>query len=155
VVCWRVKILFHDSKKSIMASHDAQSEANAGAQAGKAPSAATDAVLKPSDPVPEGATEVSGIDFNQYAGRDVTVPEMVAAMANMGFQASAVGDAVRIIDGMVSGDGIGRGRSCDGHITDHRCWSCREPGVIPRPARRRPSSWATPPTSSPRAFGIR
>jgi len=68
----------------------------------KAPSAATDAVLKPSEPVPEGAKQVQGIDFNQYARRAITVEELVGGMANMGFQATSVGEAVRIINEMVS-----------------------------------------------------
>jgi deoxyhypusine synthase len=67
-----------------------------------APSLATDAVLKPSAPVSEDAQRVRGIDFNNYAGRDVTVAEMISGMANMGFQATAVADAVRIINEMVS-----------------------------------------------------
>src|SRR4051794_25861407 len=66
-----------------------------------APTSVTAAVLKPSDPVPNNAQQVDGIDFNQYVGRDITVAEMVSDMANMGFQASAVNEAVRIINGMV------------------------------------------------------
>ena len=67
-----------------------------------APTGATDAVLKPSEPVPEGSREVRGIDFNQYAGRSITVEELVGGYANMGFQATSVGEAVRIINDMVS-----------------------------------------------------
>lgn len=67
-----------------------------------APSSATEAVLKPSDPVGGGVSEVKGIDFNEYAGRDVTVTEMIDGMKNMGFQASAVAEAVQIIENMVS-----------------------------------------------------
>jgi deoxyhypusine synthase len=67
------------------------------------PSNATDAVLKPSEPVPEGSREVQGIDFNDYAERAITVEELVGGYANMGFQATAVGEAVRIINDMVSG----------------------------------------------------
>ncbi|KZM27390.1 Deoxyhypusine synthase [Ascochyta rabiei] len=65
-----------------------------------APSGATDAVLKPSAPVPEGAKQVHGIDFNDYAGRSITVDELVAGYATMGFQATSVGEAVRIINDM-------------------------------------------------------
>ncbi|KAI9828876.1 MAG: Deoxyhypusine synthase [Sarea resinae] len=65
-----------------------------------APSSVTDAVLKPSDPVPVGAQEVHGIDFNDHAGRDITVAELISGMTNMGFQASSVGEAVKIINGM-------------------------------------------------------
>ena len=66
-----------------------------------APNEATVAVLRPSDPIAKGAREVKGINFDEYAGRNVTVSELVAGMTDMGFQASAVGDAVRIIDNMV------------------------------------------------------
>ena len=71
------------------------------APASQAPSGATDAVLKPSEPVPEGAREVQGIDFDKYAGRSITVDELVGGYGSMGFQATAVGEAVRIINGMV------------------------------------------------------
>jgi deoxyhypusine synthase len=64
-------------------------------------STATAAVLKPSAPVPADSKQVDGIDFNKYADRDITVAEMVAGMTGMGFQATAVGQAVRIINDMV------------------------------------------------------
>ncbi|SLM39645.1 deoxyhypusine synthase [Lasallia pustulata] len=67
---------------------------------GHAPPAAADAVFKPSDPMPQGVRMVRGIEFNDYNRGDVTVNELVAGMAEMGFQASAVGDAVRIINDM-------------------------------------------------------
>jgi hypothetical protein len=67
-----------------------------------APAGATDAVLKPSDPVPAGSREVQGIDFNHYANRSITVEELMGGYANMGFQATSVGEAVRIINDMVS-----------------------------------------------------
>ena len=72
-----------------------------GALNGTAPTGAADAVLKPSDPVPEGAIPVEGLDFDHYADRNMTVAEMVSGMANMGFQASSIGQAVEIVDGMV------------------------------------------------------
>ena len=68
----------------------------------QAPTGATDAVLKPSEPVPAGSRPVQGIDFNDYAQRAMTVEELVGGMASMGFQATAVGEAVRIINDMVS-----------------------------------------------------
>lgn len=73
-----------------------------GALDGQAPSLSTDAVLKPSAPVPESVREVSGVDFNNYKDRDITVAELVSQMSTTGFQASAVTDAVRIINDMVS-----------------------------------------------------
>lgn len=65
------------------------------------PSEVTNAVLTPSDPVPEGAQKVCGIDFNAHHGANITVAELVDGMANMGFQASAVADAIQIINKMV------------------------------------------------------
>lgn len=65
------------------------------------PIIATAAVLKPSEPVADGARQVKGLEFDDFRERDITVKEMVAGMANMGFQASAVADAVRIINDMV------------------------------------------------------
>ena len=67
---------------------------------GQAPTRSTDAVLKTSDPVPEGVHNVCGIEFNDYKDRDITASELVANMTNMGFQASAVADAARIINNM-------------------------------------------------------
>lgn len=68
---------------------------------GAAPTAATDAVLKPSDPVPDNAIPVKGIEFNEFADRNITVAELVDGMSNAGFQASSIGQAVKIVDGMV------------------------------------------------------
>lgn len=65
------------------------------------PSAATDAVLKPSAPMPQGVEQVRGIEFNDYRNHPITAEELVAGMASMGFQASAVAEAVRIINDMV------------------------------------------------------
>ena len=66
-----------------------------------APSKATEAVLLHSDPVPEGVQKVRGIDFNRHHAADITAAQLVDGMANMGFQASAVADAVQIINQMV------------------------------------------------------
>ena len=67
----------------------------------KAPAEATEAVLRVSDPVDEGAKEVKGIDFDKYKNHAITVPEMIEGMVGMGFQATAIGEAVRVINGMV------------------------------------------------------
>ena len=75
--------------------------ASNGALNGVAPTGATDAVLKPSDPVPEDAVRVEGLDFTNFKDRNVTVAELVNSMSNMGFQASSIGQAVKIVDGMV------------------------------------------------------
>lgn len=66
-----------------------------------APTGATAAVLKPSDPVPTGAIPVDGVQFEKFAQRDITVAELVDGMTNMGFQASGLGQAVKIVNEMV------------------------------------------------------
>lgn len=64
------------------------------------PAKAVDAVLVQSAPMPEGSVKVKGIDFNDYAGRPITVDELVRNMTNMGFQASSLGKAIEIVDKM-------------------------------------------------------
>lgn len=66
------------------------------------PQEATNAVLVPSDELPEGAQKVEEIDFNAFKGRPITVDDIMQGMSNMGFQASSIGDAVKIINKMVS-----------------------------------------------------
>ena len=66
------------------------------------PSGATDAVLVPSAELPKDAQKVEEIDFNAFKGRPITVDDIVSGMKHMGFQASSVGEAIRIINGMVS-----------------------------------------------------
>lgn len=60
------------------------------------------AVLVPSDEIPEGAQKVEEIDFNAFKGRPITVDDIMQGMSNMGFQASSMGEAVKIINKMVS-----------------------------------------------------
>lgn len=67
----------------------------------KAPETATDAVLKPSESINPGMPEVSGIDFDQFNGKEITVGDLISGMTNMGFQASSVSEAARIINDMV------------------------------------------------------
>lgn len=74
------------------------------------PSSAQDAVLKPSEFSSDGAKEVSGVDFNKYTDRNITVAELVDNMANMGFQATAVGDAVKLINEMVNNSTVQNSR---------------------------------------------
>lgn len=105
------------------------------------PKAATDAVLVPSDELPEGAQKVEEIDFNEFKGKPITVDDIIHRMSNMGFQASSIGDAVKIIDKMVSREyplskTDGRG------ITKHTQSGY---GVTQRPATKRPYSWDTRP----------
>ncbi len=70
-------------------------------KAGAPPSTVTDAVLVPSNEMPEGSQKVEELDFNKFAGRPITVDDLMSGMNNMGFQASSIGEAVRIINNMV------------------------------------------------------
>jgi hypothetical protein len=65
------------------------------------PSSVTESVLQSSQPVPEGSHVVSGVDFDKFQGRDITVAEMVDNLAHTGFQGSAVAEAAQIINEMV------------------------------------------------------
>lgn len=66
------------------------------------PTGAADAVLKPSDPIPDSWTtrEVKGIDFDHYRDRLVTVSDLIAGMETIGFQGSNLARAVKVIDQM-------------------------------------------------------
>ncbi|RKF63440.1 Deoxyhypusine synthase [Erysiphe neolycopersici] len=65
------------------------------------PSTVTDAVLFASSEMPSGSQKVEELDFNKFDGSGpITVDQLVSGMANMGFQASSVGEAVRIINNM-------------------------------------------------------
>jgi deoxyhypusine synthase len=65
------------------------------------PSAATEAVLVKSVEMPEGAQKVEELDFNKFKGRPITVDDLFQGMKHMGFQASSMCEAVRIINEMV------------------------------------------------------
>jgi len=93
-----IKREIHQTSNTLSHEHSLQAKM---AENGAAPSGATDAVLKPSDPVPEGAMPVKGLDFNDFRNVDITAAELVANMAQMGFQASSIGQAANIVDGMV------------------------------------------------------
>lgn len=67
-----------------------------------APSTAKDAVLVKSEEMPAGSQPVEELDFNKIAGqgRPITVDDVFEGMCNMGFQATAMGEAVKIINAM-------------------------------------------------------
>ncbi|PSS14798.1 hypothetical protein M430DRAFT_104662 [Amorphotheca resinae ATCC 22711] len=69
-------------------------------QPGAPPSSVTAAVLVQSNGMPEGSQKVEELDFNKFHGRAITVDDLIGGMNNMGFQASSVGEAVRIINEM-------------------------------------------------------
>ena len=64
------------------------------------PSAATNAVLMKSEEMPEGSQVVEELDFNKLKG-PVTAEDLFLGMRHMGFQATAMGEAIRIINDMV------------------------------------------------------
>ena len=66
------------------------------------PSAAKEAVLVKSEEMPEGAQQVEDFDFNKFKG-PISAEDLLTGMHHMGFQASSIGEAVRIINGMVCG----------------------------------------------------
>jgi deoxyhypusine synthase len=66
------------------------------------PETAAAAVLMKSENMPAGSQKVEELDFNAFAGSKVTVEDLIEGMTNMGFQASSVGEAVKIINSMVS-----------------------------------------------------
>lgn len=69
---------------------------------GAPPASAMGAVLVKSSGMPEGSQKVEELDFNKFSGREVTVDDLVSGMNHMGFQASSIGEAVRIINDMVT-----------------------------------------------------
>lgn len=79
------------------------------------PDIAQGAVLQASEPVPEGVEKVKGVDFNAFKDRDITAAELVDNMASMGFQATSVGEAARIINEMVSPLSLSPLRSWNSH----------------------------------------
>ena len=66
------------------------------------PSEATNAVLVPSAELPKGVQKVEEIDFNDFKGKQITVDDVIQRMSHVGFQATSMGEAVRIINDMVS-----------------------------------------------------
>lgn len=64
------------------------------------PTGATDAVLMKSEEMPKDAQQVEELDFNKLKG-PITAEDLFLGMRHMGFQASAMSEAVRIINDMV------------------------------------------------------
>lgn len=102
-----------------------------------APSGAKDAVLVKSDQMPEGAQQVEDFDFNKFKA-PVTAEDLLEGMRHMGFQASSIGEAVRIINGMVS--------TVMATLETHLTRVASENGETQKRETLPPSSSATPPT---------
>lgn len=66
-----------------------------------APSGAKDAVLVKSEDMPADAQKVEELDFNKL-NRPITAHDLFMGMRHMGFQASAMSEAIRIINEMVA-----------------------------------------------------
>lgn len=66
------------------------------------PSDATDAVLVSSQPLPDDAREVQGIQWAALPAESRSIiADFVLNLSNQGFQSSSIGDAIRIINDMV------------------------------------------------------
>jgi deoxyhypusine synthase len=65
------------------------------------PPKATEAVLTKSEEMPKDASKVEELDFNKITG-PVTAEHLLQGMKHMGFQATAMSEAIRIINDMVS-----------------------------------------------------
>jgi deoxyhypusine synthase len=63
----------------------------------KGPETALDAVLVPSEPIPDGAPTVKGYDFNQ----GVDFQKILDSYLTTGYQATQLGEAIDIIRSMV------------------------------------------------------
>ncbi|KAJ0290669.1 hypothetical protein CBS470a_003711 [Colletotrichum nupharicola] len=63
------------------------------------PAAATDAVLVVSEEMPEGTQKVEELDFDDLDG-PITAENLFNGMKYMGFQASSLGESIRIINDM-------------------------------------------------------
>lgn len=69
-------------------------------QESQAPALAKDAVLVQSVEMPAGSQKVEELDFNKFHGRPITAEDLLDGMKHMGFQASSMCEAVRIINDM-------------------------------------------------------
>ncbi|OAQ72985.1 deoxyhypusine synthase [Pochonia chlamydosporia 170] len=65
------------------------------------PSGATDAVLMKSEEMPADAQPVEELDFNKLK-RPITAEDLYLGMRHMGFQASSMAEAIRIINDMAN-----------------------------------------------------
>lgn len=66
------------------------------------PEKATDAVLVASEPIPEGTRQVTGIDWSALPTESrAIISQFVLNLSGQGFQSSAIGDAIRIVNHMV------------------------------------------------------
>ncbi|OOQ86232.1 Deoxyhypusine synthase [Penicillium brasilianum] len=64
------------------------------------PSVSTAAVLKKSIDMPHSAQKVEELNFDDFAGKSITVEDLINGTSSMGFQASSIAEAVRIINEM-------------------------------------------------------
>jgi deoxyhypusine synthase len=103
------------------------------------PATATDAVLVASEPVPDAAAQVRGIDWASLPAEHRTIISgFVDQLTGQGFQSSSIGEAIRIINDMV-------GSICV-HLGVAVLTASRDHGATPRPTRGPPSFLATPRT---------
>ena len=63
------------------------------------PAGASSAVLRPSDPVSEGAVSVQGPNFDN----PLDLQQFISSYERIGFQANSLGKAIHIVNKMVCG----------------------------------------------------
>lgn len=68
---------------------------------GAPPASVAAAVLVPSNEMPKGSQKVEELDFDNFSDEKMSVEDLINGMSNMGFQASSIGEATRIINDMV------------------------------------------------------
>jgi deoxyhypusine synthase len=66
----------------------------------KLPAIASDAVLVKSVPVPDDFVEVKGIDYSQDSAYNMKAKDLIKSMETMGFQASSLSKACKVIEEM-------------------------------------------------------
>ena len=82
--------------------HISQVDMDKNTSNGAPPAKATDAVLVQSEPLPADSEEVRGIDWAALPVESRSViANFVLNLSQQGFQSSAIGDAIRIINKMV------------------------------------------------------
>ena len=69
---------------------------------GAPPASVSAAVLVPSNEMPKGSQKVEELEFDNFSDGKISVEDLINGMSNMGFQASSIGEATRIINDMVT-----------------------------------------------------
>jgi deoxyhypusine synthase len=88
------------------------------------PASASNAVLKPSDPLPEDAIAIQGPNFEAH----LSLQELLSSYERIGFQASSLGKAIDVVNRMVSVVTIQPDKSSCNH--EKRKWRLSDEPVL-------------------------